>query len=119
MARLEVVKEVGGYRPVFEGCEDYDLWLRIIAVADIINLSDMLLHYRMHDNQVSWKRIEQRIFSEFAVTRFAIDRHLEQRVDLGRITAIDWETLLTIGFKPTEIKDCPANSHHWRRGECD
>jgi glycosyltransferase involved in cell wall biosynthesis len=105
MARLEVVKEVGGYRPVFEGCEDYDLWLRITAVADIINLSDMLLYYRMHDSQVSWKRIEQKIFSELAATRFAIDRHLEQRVNLGKLTAIDWETLLTIGFKPAEINN--------------
>lgn len=105
MARLAMVMEIGGYRPVFEGCEDYDLWLRITAVADIINLSDMLLYYRMHDGQVSWKRIEQRIFSELAATRFAIDRHLEQRVNLGKITTIDRETLLTIGFKPAEIDD--------------
>jgi glycosyltransferase involved in cell wall biosynthesis len=105
MARLGVVRELGGYRPVFEGCEDYDLWLRIITVADILNLSDMLLYYRMHDGQVSWQRIEQRIFSELAATRFAIGRHLEQRVELDKLKAIDRDTLLAIGFKPAEIEN--------------
>ncbi|MFA5984331.1 MAG: glycosyltransferase [Methylococcaceae bacterium] len=103
MARLVVVQGIGGYRPVFEGCEDYDLWLRITSIADILNLGDMLLYYRMHDGQVSWQRTEQRIFSELAATRCAIDRHLEQCVDLDKLTVIDRDTLLAIGLKPAEI----------------
>ncbi len=105
MARLAVVKDIGGYRPVFEGCEDYDLWLRIATVAGICNLNEMLLCYRMHDAQVSWQRVEQRILSELAAARFASSRDLEQRVDLGKIKAINRETLLVIGFKPQEIDD--------------
>lgn len=44
-----------------EPAEDYDLWTRLLTVGKLHNLQEVLLHYRVHDSQVSHKRNEQQI----------------------------------------------------------
>lgn len=53
MIRTSLLRELGGYRPVFRHCEDYDLFLRLSRRTDLANLPDVLLHYRRWGNQVS------------------------------------------------------------------
>lgn len=53
MLRTEVIRQIGGYRPAFRYCEDYDLFLRLSRVADIENLPDVHLLYRRSENQMS------------------------------------------------------------------
>jgi len=50
--------EIGGYRSVFtergmDLAEDFDFWLRISLLGNIENLSDTLIKYRQHPNQIS------------------------------------------------------------------
>ena len=52
MRRAPVLK-VGGYRPAYRHCEDYDLWLRLSDHVRMANLPDRLLLYRRSDTQVS------------------------------------------------------------------
>jgi hypothetical protein len=53
MMRREPLLTVGGYRPLFDGAEDYDLWLRLSAVTELDNLAEPWLLCRRHDTQVS------------------------------------------------------------------
>lgn len=50
--RVEVLR-VGGYRPQFDGAEDYDLWLRMVGTGKICNLTQPLTRYRIWDGQNS------------------------------------------------------------------
>ena len=51
--RADLVRSLGGYRPAFRHAEDYDLWLRLDEKADIANLPEVVLRYRIHDRKVS------------------------------------------------------------------
>lgn len=53
MFRKEAVQMVGGYRADFLHVEDQDLWLRLLDVSRVGNLSRVFLKYRKHANQVS------------------------------------------------------------------
>lgn len=49
------------YNQKKEPAEDYDLWTRLLTVGELHNLQEVLLHYRVHNSQVSHKRkIQQR-----------------------------------------------------------
>ena len=76
------VLAVGGYDPQFDGCEDMELWYRMLANgASIANLGDVLLMYRIHASQVTGKR---------------------RNVDLGR-----FKSYLT-AQKPSQEQSIPA-----------
>jgi GT2 family glycosyltransferase len=51
MMRRDLVLAVGGYRRLFDGAEDYDLWLRLARRARIDNLPNAFLYYRRHTRQ--------------------------------------------------------------------
>jgi glycosyltransferase involved in cell wall biosynthesis len=46
-----------------EPAEDYDLWVRLLAIGKMYNLQEVLLNYRVHDSQASQKREKQQINS--------------------------------------------------------
>ncbi len=46
-------KEKLVYRSEYIHAEDYDLWSQISAVSDLANVSDVLLNYRVHENQIT------------------------------------------------------------------
>ncbi len=71
MAR-DPVLAVGGYRPAYRHCEDYDLWLRLIDRTRFANLPEALVDYRVYPGQVS-------------------NRHL---VEQARNAAIAWQARL-------------------------
>jgi len=55
MFRRKAVLEVGGYRPFFEGSEDYDLWFRLSKVGQLNNINIPLTKYRRNPGQYSSK----------------------------------------------------------------
>lgn len=58
-----------------EPAEDYDLWVRLVAIGKLHNLKEVLLNYRVHITQVSQKRKQQQIASALA-TRIQIIENL-------------------------------------------
>lgn len=64
LLRRQAMLAVGGYRPAFLLCEDYDLWLRLSERHDLVNLAQPLLDYREHPGQSTWWNLEQRMLSE-------------------------------------------------------
>lgn len=55
MYKKRAVDLVGGYRSEFNGAEDYDLWLRLSKIGQIVNMAEPLTNYRIHENQYSSK----------------------------------------------------------------
>ena len=58
MFRRDDVISLGGYRQIFtwnnvDIAEDFDLWLRFARTGKVVNLSDELIKYRQHSNQLS------------------------------------------------------------------
>lgn len=53
MMRANVIQNLGGYNPDFNGLEDYELWCRVLEHYNITTLPDILLQYRIHGNQVT------------------------------------------------------------------
>lgn len=53
MMRANVIQNLGGYNPDFNGLEDYELWCRVLEHHKITTLPDVLLQYRIHGNQVT------------------------------------------------------------------
>jgi glycosyltransferase involved in cell wall biosynthesis len=48
---------VGGYRPNFEGAEDFDLWNRVVERGHLIlQQEEVLMKYRIHGDSVSTRR---------------------------------------------------------------
>ena len=63
------------YDPAFGESEDYDLWARLLAVADGDNVRDGLVLYRKHESQASARRA-------------ALQRECQRRVALRQIAAV-------------------------------
>jgi hypothetical protein len=74
LMRRDAVLAVGGYRAAFRHGEDYDLWLRLAERHDLLNLDEVLLHYRDHAGQATWRDIEQRILTELGAQAAARHR---------------------------------------------
>lgn len=53
MLRAEAAKSVGGYPAAFPHAEDYAFWLRLREQGRIDNLSQTILHYRVHGQSMS------------------------------------------------------------------
>ncbi len=66
------------YNDEYKYCEDYELWSRMLKVTKIVNLPDVLLRYRWHKNNVSFKekkiqlkntyRVKQNLANEIAAS---------------------------------------------------
>ena len=44
------------YSEKFDFIEDYELWSRLIFLGKIVNIDQVLVHYRVHENQISSTR---------------------------------------------------------------
>lgn len=53
MMRRSAVLEVGNYRPLDAGKEDYDLWARLGLIARFATIPRTLTHYRVHDESAT------------------------------------------------------------------
>lgn len=51
--KKETIIRVGKYNEEMFNAEDYELWLRVVSVGCIKNISDKLLLYRWHGNNIS------------------------------------------------------------------
>ncbi len=103
MMRRDVVRTVGGYRPLFDGAEDYDLWLRLAPRTRLDNLSQPLLQYRRHARQQSRRRAFQqaRLASLTVVAASLRATHGRDPV-AGMEDLVGWRAALT-GVDPTAV----------------
>ena len=53
LMRRKAFERVGGYRESFRYAQDLDLWLRLAEIGQLANLTEPLLHYRLHLNSIT------------------------------------------------------------------
>ena len=140
MMRRSAVEAVGGYRPVFEPAEDYDLWLRLSERFDLANLPEVLLHYRVHDAQVSARQLSKQmigglaaqacanlrresgadsaeVMTELRVTDLLAWRVPPKRIELGFLEALggQFEARLGAGSYDEAAKQLLTSMRCWQR----
>lgn len=75
MYRRAEILRLGGYASQAKHCEDYDLWLRILATGRIAIQVDSLTKYRLHDNQVTRTRsIPKTAFKQLRNSKVSLAR---------------------------------------------
>lgn len=74
LIRREAFAVVGGYRGAFAPAEDYDLWLRIADHYQFANLDQVVLKYRVHPYQVSFRKRKEQALSVLAARVSASSR---------------------------------------------
>jgi hypothetical protein len=99
MIRRSVLAEHGlAYDPAFYQAQDYDLWVRVAEHAELANLPEVLLHYRMHQQQIGQRQQGTQVAAAGRVRR-------AQLASLGlRPTAHELalhEAISTARFTPT------------------
>ncbi len=82
MVRRTVLDRVGGFAPLpVYGCEDWDLWLRVARVADVVGVDDELTLYRRHGASTD---PQQLLASALAVIdRFYADAAASREAGIG------------------------------------
>lgn len=63
IARTDIMRAIGGYRAPFRYSQDYDLYLRLAMVTQMVNLPDQLVDYRVYPEQVSTAQLVAQIQS--------------------------------------------------------
>lgn len=88
--RRTVVDEAGGFRPEFDGAQDYDLFLRVVERTQrIYHVPRILYHWRRSVSSTS-DNIRRKPKALEAGKR-AIEEHLQRTGQAGHV-AVDWRT---------------------------
>jgi GT2 family glycosyltransferase len=88
--RRDLLREVGGFQPQFDGSQDYDLLLRVSERTDRIHhIPRVLYHWRRSENS-SASDVRQKPGQLEASWR-AIEGHLKRRGEQAHV-AVDWRT---------------------------
>ena len=56
MIRKAAFEKIGGCRTQFQGASDFDLWLRMDEHFKLANLPDVLVDYRLHGSNLTFKK---------------------------------------------------------------
>jgi GT2 family glycosyltransferase len=56
--RRSILEKLGGYRPGLKTHEDYELWLRLSNMAEIDNIREPMVRYRLHSGQMTRTGLE-------------------------------------------------------------
>jgi glycosyltransferase involved in cell wall biosynthesis len=104
MCKSELLRQFK-YDKFYEGLEDWELWTRIIETKNIINLPDVLLKYRLHEQNISRQKnliVEQRLEKILAqqlekyfkmTTQFSINIHLQTCANIQLSKKINASTI--------------------------
>jgi len=88
--RRTVVEQVGGFRPDYDGAQDYDLFLRVIEQTQrIYHVPRVLYHWRR--SETSTADNIRRKPQALEAGRRAIEEHLQRRGEPAHVV-IDWNT---------------------------
>ena len=102
LMRKEAFALVGGYRGAFAPSEDYDLWLRISEHFEMANLKQVLLNYRVHQNQVSVRRRRQQTFCSLATLAAAAARRSGKPDPMTGVEEVTPAVLVGLGINETK-----------------
>jgi glycosyltransferase involved in cell wall biosynthesis len=113
MLRRDAFERVGGYRPVFQVAEDYDLWLRIAECYELANLPEIVLRYRIHAKQTTVQNLERGTLAMFAARTSARARKARCPDPLEKVDRIDYQILFAAGVTNNDITAAIVYNTTW------
>jgi glycosyltransferase involved in cell wall biosynthesis len=72
MVKKSVLESVNGFDPTLSYNEEYDLWLRISSIGLVSYVDNVLLSYRLHEENISKNREGQRVNEQKALLKYPI-----------------------------------------------
>lgn len=109
MMRTGTIRKLQGYRKQFLPAEDYDLWLRTLSAHgdSIANLPEPLLDYRVHQGQISTRKVmDQIIHTQAALVAYQYRaRGQADPFEDGQAITLEKVASLT-GDKPELVRRC-------------
>ena len=112
--RRDAFEAVGGYRQSFVHAEDYDLWLRFVERYKTANLNDSLLHYRIHDQQVTLAHLRQGIYSLLGSLALFADKEKFQSTSPLSGEIVSGDTLRKLGVPADSVDRAVAVACFWQ-----
>jgi hypothetical protein len=74
MFRRRAILEIGGYDPTMYGCEDYDLWLRILQIGTIRTIGECAVEVLQHSGGMSRSRLSMGVVCRLNRQRWGTSR---------------------------------------------
>ena len=95
MFRTLAAKSVGGYRSLctdgrIDLAEDFDLWLRMKNLGEVYNLSQSILLYRQHANQISSLHISTQSFATKYVSQVHVAEITNPKFEFRQLKLAKW-----------------------------
>jgi GT2 family glycosyltransferase len=111
--RKAVFDQAGRYRVAFDNAEDLDLWLRIAERAELANLPDLVVAYRIHGSQASVQSLQNQALQSLAARTAARARAAGKPDPFAGVDAIDEGALLAQGVGPEEVTASLVEAASW------
>ncbi len=105
MLRAQPLRDAGGYRSAFTVAQDHDLWLRLAERHRLANLSDPLVEYRLHGNQLTVKHLKAAVMELLAANAATTQRRSQGSDPLDSVSEITMETLASLGVSAEAVSD--------------
>lgn len=93
-----VQKDKLQYRSEFIHAEDYDLWSQISETSNLANVSDVLLTYRVHENQITGHK--NTVVAKKISLNGIRSRHLNKLGIVPSAEELELHNLISDGLKP-------------------
>lgn len=119
MFKKEVWAQNSGFLPEDLNCEDFGLWSRAIENGDFYNVPQYLLHYRIHDSNVSKTNIKLRIQAENRIIAASYILQLEINISYPKIIDNKKEEKSVVEFINAafeQIHNKDKNYKNWVKG---
>lgn len=116
LIRKNAFLSVGGYRNAFVFAHDYDLELRLAERFACANLPDVVLRYRIHPSQVSFRKQSLQTCCKLAAQTSSVARKRGSPDPLNEITEITPVLLTELGVsKARQQNALVADFRNWVR----
>lgn len=83
MVRRDALNDIGGYDPSFKQACDINLYFRLSAIGTFAFVAEYLLHYSVHDGQMS-ARVAEQVRSHHRAIREFFKEHPRLEAQIGR-----------------------------------
>lgn len=88
MFRRDAAIRLNGYTEAFRHNEDYDLWVRLSQIGDIVILPEVLLQWRQHEGSISHRKSTEQRTQTLKLAQAALADYAGTALDLGQVEAL-------------------------------
>lgn len=99
--RLSIVREIGGLRSAYNGCQDYDMTLRFMEKSDnkrVGHISKVLYHWRERKESVAFAMTSKNYAAE--ATRYTKEDALKRRNIAGHMEYVNGMSQYRVVYEP-------------------